>query len=72
MPTVHGNISTIHAAAMSLPLSDIRQRIRDIEERAAVASLAKAGKHDAVRRMVGLAETAVRDRLNERMGRLWA
>lgn len=39
MPIVHGNISTLHAAAMPQPLDDIRQRITDIEERAGLPRL---------------------------------
>lgn len=39
MPIVHGNISALHAAHMPLPLSEIRQRITDIEERYSIPRL---------------------------------
>lgn len=55
-----------HSAAMGLPPSCAQDRIRDIEQRAAMRILARAGRHDVVLRMVRQDETAMRLRLIER------
>ena len=61
-----------HAAAMGLPPSSALDRLRDIEQRAAMTILARIGRHDSVMRMVRQDETVMRLRLVSRQNEaLW-
>ena len=49
MPQVTGSISLQHAATMPLPISDIRQRITDIEERHGIPRMSSNAAREYVR-----------------------